>query len=98
MSSTTSGQTVYCGAVAGQPWSTDGTTGDHWDVRAIGVACATATNWVAVLSAQNAPVLNGPTGDKCDAHTVSSTVRPIAGSCQSAATRSQNFTWRAAAY
>jgi hypothetical protein len=45
-----------------------------------------------------AQVLNGPTGDKCDAQIVSSTVRPIAGSCQSAATGSQNFTRQAAAY
>jgi hypothetical protein len=98
VSSTTSGQTVLCGTVAGQPWSTNGTTGDQWDVIAVGVGCATATHWVAVLSAQNAQVLNGPTGDKCDTQIVSSTVRPIAGSCQSAATSSQNFTWQAAAY
>jgi hypothetical protein len=98
MSSTTSGQTVFCGTVAGQPWSTNGKTGDQWGVSAMGVACATATHWAAVLSAQNAQVINGPTGDKCYAQIVSSTVRPIAGSCQSAANSSQNFTWQAAAY
>jgi hypothetical protein len=98
VSSTTTGHTVFCGTVAGQPWSTNGETGDQWDISAMGVACATATHWVAVLSTQNAQVLNGPTGYTCDAQVVSSTVRPIAGSCQSAATSSQNFTWQAGAY
>ena len=80
VSSTMGGQTVFCGAVAGQPWSTNRKTGDQWDVSAMGVACATATRWGAVLSAQNAQVLTGPTGYKCSAQIASSTIRPIAGS------------------
>jgi hypothetical protein len=64
----------------------------------MGVPCATATHWAAVLSAQDAQVLSGPTGDNCYAQVVSATTRPISGSCQRSSDASHNFTWQAAAY
>ena len=93
----TGAHTVFCGTVAGQPWSTNGKTGTQWDVSAMGVACATATHWVTILSAQNAIVLNGPSGYKCYANVVDPKTRPTTGSCTTT-DGSQNFTWQAAAY
>lgn len=92
------GHTVVCGTVTGQPWSTAGTTGTQWDASAMGAPCATATHSAAVLSAQDAQVLKGPSGYNCYAQVVSATVRPISGSCQRSSDASPNFTWHAAAY
>jgi len=96
-SASATGHTIFCGTVPGRAWSTNGKSGTSWDVSAMGVACATATHWAAVLSTADTQVLAGPAGYNCHAQVTGSSTPPVAGSRLSAA-GAGNFTWQAAAY